>query len=241
MPDLDPFCLEKTAAHVKSTVPALASGWFEQKAITIDFDFPGAKQYGRLGQTANVGLIRENTVYFKTGTTPAEFKFRPVLLIPIVQSSGADITISTYDLPKLITWDTENVSISASGEPIRLWNEDTEEFSSEITTIADIEYDPDAETSVLVLDGTPDMMPAEGYGYIGQGQGLEEIIDYVLVDRPLDLSDTRKPYRITADVHSPAIYRARIDTAKLDNWQDLPTGFRKQIKRQCSRIFWDGI
>jgi hypothetical protein len=242
MMSIDPFILEQGVGKVPYSNDAVLSPNFAKKPITIQYDFPGAMQYGRIGQASELAKIAKNTVYFRLEASP--YKYRPMVMVPIVSVLGTTVTVATADIMKLCTWDRENVSIVvATTEFVRIWDDSAEEFmdgaNDEDRYIADVSYNYGQTNSTITLSGNLTTAVEDGADYIGIGSGLENFQNYVIVDEELNLREDNKPKRIMQDVHTSALYQCRVDVSKLENWNDWPTSLHERIRLLCGRIFWD--
>ena len=239
---INPFIVEQSVGRVPYSNEAVLSGWFEKKPITIQYDFPGYKKYGKLGQTTDLGVVGKNTVYGRLATAP--YKYRPLVMVKIYGSDGQNLTVRTADITKLISWNVENVSVvTNTAELVRIWDNSLKKFADGVNDqnryISSITYNASQQNSTVSLSGSLTTPIETSADYILVGNGLENILDYVIIDEELNLRDDRKPKALSSDVHSSALYRCRVDSAKIEQYSDWSTNFWNQIRIQCNRIFWD--
>lgn len=239
---LNPFIIEKNVGRIPYQNEAVLSNWFEKKAITIDYDFPGVKQYGRLGQSSSLGIVPKNSVYFRQSDSP--YKYRPLVMIIIYGSDGQNLTVRTVDIPKLIKWNVENVSITSfTGELVRVWDNSAKQFMNatgdENRYISSVTYNSGQTNSTIHLSGSLATSVEATKDYIGLSAGLEDFENYVIVDEEVNFRDDRRPKPHTSDVYNSALYRCRVNTDKISQWRDWSDNFKKQIRLQSRGIFWD--
>lgn len=242
MTQSNPFMLEQNVGNIPYSNEAVLSSYIEKKAITIDYDFPGYRSYGRLGQNSSLGIIKKNTVYGRLSTSP--YLFRPIVMVKIYGSDGQTLTVRTADIPKLFNWNVENVSIlTPSSELVRIWDDSAGAFMSGTNDkscyIASVDYAMSSLNSTLTLSGALTTAVQTGSDYILVGNGLENLIDYVIVDEEVDCRVDRRPKALAANVSSSAIYRARINMPLLEQYRDWPTSFINALRTACQRIMWD--
>lgn len=240
----NPFTVEKNIGRVPYNNEVVLSGWFEKKSITIDYDFPGFRNYGKLGQTSELGVVRKNSVYGRLSFSP--YKYRPIVMVKIYGSDGQNLTVRTADITKLISWNIANVSVlTDASELVRVWDDSSGSFMSGVNDqnryIASVTYNASSQNSTICLSGMLTSAVEANADYILVGNGLENFLDYVIVDEEVNFRTDRRPVPLMEDVHSSALYRCRVNAEKIEQYRDWPASFFNKLALTCSRVFWDRL
>ena len=224
-----PGPLEQTVGRIPYTNDAVLSAIFQKKSCTMQYNFPGYRNYGRLGQNSGLGIIRKNTLLARLSGSP--FKYRPLVVVRLLSSGvGPAFTVASADVDKLFT------SVDAT-ELIRVWDGSAEAFMSSGNDQA--RWIVTATSTTITLNAALTTSVQANADYMIVGTGMERMREIVILDREIDLSVTAKPRAIEMDIVVSCLYGCRLNTQYLENWQDFPTTLKDNIRDKCQRLIFD--
>jgi len=218
---------------------AVLSSTIQKKPLTVQYNYPGYRYWGRLGQTNGLGIVPKNSIFWRCASSP--YKYRPLVLVKITASDGTNLTVSTSDIKKLVNLDSDLQLLVSATEYVRIWDDSAEDFMEGSNDRNRYISSIDTSTGIITLSGALSTSVQANSDYIAVGVGIEYLRDFVVVDQELDFTIVRKPKALDSDISLSAIYSGRLNTKHIAQWEDLPDSFKDQLKLHCQRIMFDTV
>lgn len=227
---------QRVAAFVPYTNELILSGHFQKKVITVNYDFPGYRAMA----TPNVAIadnsIEKNQIYYRETSTPG--LYAPLVLLIVHAWTSTDLDIFNDDTGKLGT---------GSGHKIHIWDNSASIWGAGSNDKGRYVSSYGADDSGgggyvrCTVDGAPDITAQADQDAVcaAVDSGIDDIIEYVIVDQAVDFRSSAKPAAIGADFAIDAVYNARINERKLAGYDVLPSSFIAAMKAACQRIIID--
>lgn len=227
---------ERVAAFVPYSNELILSGHFQKKVITVNYDFPGYRAIASPNVAVADNSLEKNQIFYRETTAPG--LYAPLVLLIVHAWATTTLDIFNNDTGKLGTGSGHKIHIWDNN--VSIWGAGSNDKGRYIVSYGAADSGSSGYVRT-VTDGVSDITPEADADAVcaAVDSGIDDIIEYVIVDQAIDLRSTAKPAAIGANFAIDAVYNARINQRKLAGYDVLPSNFIAAMKVACQRIIID--